>query len=92
MDIMEEPAIVSANDAPIEDTTPIDIEFIEPSSMPLIKYLSVSTTLALGWFVMFTQDIVDREDGMDYERLFYTHSITWIPSTAALMTVIFTSS
>ena len=52
----------------------------------------MSSTLALGWFVMFTQDLADRQDGMDYERLFYSHSVTWIPSTFALLMVIFTDS
>ena len=94
--VIEEPAIVSANDAPAEIITDDPNVFVPPSMVPILVYSASSLSIALGSFLVYTgfiSGLTTKITGTNWRVIVFAAQITWWPNfMAALWYVIIKSS
>ena len=76
---LEEPAIVSANDAPTETVIVEDKELVLPSRQPYVNYAYFSAFMALEGYLEWNYLVKDSTNGTDYKWLYYSKLATFVP-------------
>ena len=72
----EEPAIVSANDAPsTEPEQPVDL----PSLLPVQKYVPLSLLFSATSYFGYTYWLKDKTNGTSYKNMMLAQQVAWIP-------------
>ena len=86
--VIEEPAIVSANDAPTEIITEDLNVFVPPSMVPIYIYSASSLAMALGSLVVyrwFIRDMTTNITGTNWWAMAFAAQINWWPRYVAAL-------
>ncbi len=71
---IEDPAIVSANDSPVDkpDTPPPEkVKYEFPSHLAIYEYTAASAFMVVTSFIAYNSKIVDYTDGSNYKGIFF---------------------